>query len=141
MATARVAPTSGVGRAVILCVTRIPYIETSLAGEELSVAGVTGRKDAVEHVDASGHALDQVLWRPRPHQVPGLLDWEPTGCFGDDLIHEVDRLTDAQPADGIALETDGLCCVDALVPKIGKDSTLHDAKLRLTGIADDDLRL
>ena len=49
------------------------------AGEELAVARVAGRHHAVEHVDAAGDALDEVLGRPRTHQIARLVGGQAAG--------------------------------------------------------------
>src|SRR5262249_17689548 len=49
---ARIAAAGGVGRAVVLGVLRVFYIDAPLAGKQLAVPRIAGREDAVEHVHA-----------------------------------------------------------------------------------------
>jgi len=140
MTAARVAATLGIRWFLVIGKARIPDVQTSLAGEELSIAGVAGGQDAVEHVDPSGHALDEILWRPGTHQIPGLLFRQTRRGGGNDVVHDVNRLPDAQPSDRISLEADRLGGFGTFATEVRKDSPLHDAKLRLPGVADDDVR-
>src|SRR6185503_6273764 len=52
MRAARVAGARDVDRPVVLCVAGVPDVQTTLGGKQLSVAGVAGRQDAVEQIDA-----------------------------------------------------------------------------------------
>src|SRR5258706_3605452 len=52
---------------------RVLDIDATLAGEQLAVAGVAGRHDAVEHVDTARHTLHEIRRRPCAHQVARLM--------------------------------------------------------------------
>src|SRR5262245_14484924 len=106
MASAGVAPALRIGRVVVLRVTRIPYVQTSLAGEELSIARVASGKHAVEHVDSSRNAFDEVLGSSRTHEISRLRHGQPPRRFSHDVVHEVDRFTHAQAPNRIALKPD-----------------------------------
>src|SRR5262245_47329036 len=58
--------------------------------------------------------------------------------MSNDVVHDVDRLADAQAADCIALKSDIHGVARALLPERWKDASLHDPELRLTSIGDDD---
>jgi hypothetical protein len=121
---------------VVLGVPGVPDIETSLAGEELAVPGVARRQHAVEHVDAARDALDQVLGRARAHEIPRPIRRQPLRRRGGHRIHLIDRLTDAEAADGVALEPDRGRGVGALVAEVLEDSALNNAELGLTPVGD-----
>src|SRR5712691_6111449 len=57
---AGVAVACRIRRAVVLGVARVLDVDAALAGEELAVPAVARRQDAVEHVDAARHRLDQI---------------------------------------------------------------------------------
>src|SRR6187200_3130023 len=140
VAPAGVAAALRIRRVVVLGVARVPYVQTSLAGEELPVARVTSREHAIEHVDPSRYALDKVLRRPGSHEIARLPNRKPACGLPHDLVHEVDRLADAQTPECVSLEPDGHRGVGALAAKIRKHAALHDAELCLTRVADDDVR-
>ena len=52
---AGVAAAAGIGRQPVVDVARVLDIETPSAREELAVAGVPGRQDAIEQIDAPRH--------------------------------------------------------------------------------------
>ena len=74
--------------------------------EQLAVARVARRQDAVEQIDAAGDALDEIVGHPGPHQISRLVGRQLRRGVADDVVHDVDRLTDAQAADRVALEAD-----------------------------------
>src|SRR5688572_20519623 len=99
MVHARVAMAGRIHRTFVFRMPGVLDIETAETREQLSVAGVTGRHDAVELVDAARDALDEVLRRTCPHQISWGRNRQPCGCLQDNLIHLVYRLADAQAAD------------------------------------------
>src|SRR6186713_2505472 len=101
---ASVAVAARIDRSGIVDILGVADIDPALAGEQLTVPRIPRRHHTVEHVDASGHALDQVLRRSGPHQIPRLIRWQTAGCQLDRGIHLLDRLTHAQPAERIAFE-------------------------------------
>src|SRR5262245_42008463 len=139
MTAAGVAAALAIRWFLVIGVPRIPDVETSLAGEELAVAGVARGHDAVEHVDPSPDTLHEILWGARTHQVPGLSFGQTGRRGGHDVVHDIDRLPDTQSADRISLEADRLSRRGAFATEVGEDSALHDAELRLPGVADDDV--
>ena len=56
----------------LLAVARAAEVDAPLAGEEAAVASDPGRQGAVEHVDAAGDALDQVVGGAHAHEVARL---------------------------------------------------------------------
>ena len=105
------------------------------AREELAVPGVSGRHHAVEHVDAAGHAFDEVdraCRRPLDSAAGRPAAAGP--CRLDHLIHHLVRLADAQAADRVALEPDRDSQFRALGAQLRKRPALHDAELRLAGM-------
>src|SRR5260221_10210103 len=75
--SACVAGTLRIGRAVVLGVPDILYVDAPLAGKQLAVPGVTGRQDAIEQVDAARHRFDEVFGRARAHEIPRPLLGQP----------------------------------------------------------------
>src|SRR5215510_13072230 len=139
MMPAGVAAAVGIGRVVVLRVSRIAYVQTSLAREELSIARVASREHAIEHVHSSRHALDKILRCPRAHEISRLRHGKSSCRLSDDLVHEVNRFPNAQPADRVSLESDRGGRISTLAAEIREYTTLHDAELSLTRIADDDV--
>src|SRR5688572_28818260 len=106
MMRARIATAGRIDRPLVFGISGVLDIETAETREQLSVPGVSGGHDAVEHVDAPCDTLDQVLGRPRTHQISRRRGRQPRARFLDDLIHLVYGLADAQAAEGVALEAD-----------------------------------
>ena len=102
--------------------------------EELAVAGVAGRHDAVEHVDAAPHGLDDVGRRADAHQVPRLPERQGRGHALHDFVHHLVRFAHAEAADGVAREVERHELARAFEPQIREHAALHDAELRLAGI-------
>src|SRR5581483_4265832 len=53
-------PTGFVGRARVVFVARVLDVQATLAGEELTIARIARRHDAIEHIDAAGDRVDNV---------------------------------------------------------------------------------
>src|SRR5687767_582458 len=134
MVAAGVATAGWIERPVVLGVAGILDVDPSLAGEELPVARVARWHHTVEHVDAAGDRLDEVLGSASAHQIPRPIHGQLTGRLLRDGVHHLDRLANAEPADRVTLEP----CLDgsrsALVAQILKNAALHDPELRLAGI-------
>ena len=111
------------------------------ARQQLPVAGVAGRQHAVEHVDAAGHRFHQIVGHPGSHQIARLVPRQQIRRAIDDVVHDVDRLADAEPANGVALEADRPRLLGALRPQIRVDAALDDPELRLTRVGRADLDL
>ena len=76
------------------------------AGEQLAVARVARGQDAVEHVDAARDALHEIDRRADAHQVAGAIGREQRRRLLGDVVHQRNRLADAESADRIRLEAD-----------------------------------
>ena len=93
----------GIDGAELLRPLRVADIDRAVAREELSVAPVTGRHDAVEHIDTTRNVLQQVDRRTNAHQVAGLVLGEDAIGQLDHLVHLLRGLTDGKATDGIPL--------------------------------------
>ena len=91
-----------------------------VSGEELAVARISGRHHAVEHVDAARDALDEVERRARAHQIAGPIVGQPARSSRGDVVHHIDRLADAQPADRVSVEPDREGAFGAALAQIRK---------------------
>ena len=74
MVAAGVAPARPIEGSIVLGIAGVLDVDAALAGEQLPVARVARRHDAVEHVDAPGNGLDEVERRAHAHQVAGEVD-------------------------------------------------------------------
>src|SRR5260370_21536978 len=81
-------------------------IDRSEAGEGETMSAVAGRQHAVEHIDAAGHRLEQVLGRAYSHEVARAIGREPRHAALDDPEHNLLRLAHGDPTTGIALKID-----------------------------------
>src|SRR4029079_13120033 len=113
-------------------------VETSFAREELPVPGVAGGQDAIEEVDAATHTLNEIDRRADTHQITrSVLRQQRRSQLGD-VVHQRNRLADAETANGIGLKSNRARLVHALGPKVGERSALNDSELRLAVIGDPD---
>src|SRR5690606_37017443 len=127
---------AGTGRAAaalldrpqVVLVLGVAHPDHAGGGEVVAVARVAGRHDAVEHVHAPRHRLDQVLGPAHPHQVA-------RAVFGQ-LRHGVFEhgvalglgLADGQAADGVAVEADRLEPLGRTRAQVAVDAALDDAE-------------
>ena len=65
----------------------IADFDVPISGEDPAIAGVSRGHDAVKHIDALGHAFDQVFWRAHPHKVAGLIFGKLRSGMGQDPLH------------------------------------------------------
>jgi len=91
-----------VERLLVGLVAGVANPQVAEAREQVAVAGVSRRHHAVEHVDAGGDAIEQVLGRADAHQVARLGCGQAVRRMGDDPLHRLLRLADADAADRIA---------------------------------------
>ena len=117
-----------VDRARVVGVARVLEVDRPEAGEGEPVPAVARRQDAVEHVDAACHRLDDVLGCADPHEIARPLGRERGGHGLDDAQHHLLRLAHGQPADGITVKahlgenTSALCAQSQIV------TALHDGE-------------
>ena len=71
---------------------------------------------------------------PTPMRYRGRAFREVRDRAGHDVVHDLRRFADAQPADRVRLEADLDGLPRALLPQVGVNATLHDAELRLSGV-------
>ena len=93
--------TLGIDRAELLRPLRVADIDRAVAREELAVAPVAGRHDAVKHIDTAGNVLQQVDRRTDAHQVAGLVLGEDAIGKLNHLVHLLRGLPDGKATDGI----------------------------------------
>ena len=74
----------------------------------MSIAGIAGRHDAVEHIDARCYSMDDVQWRTDAHQISRLVRRHSGTYMAHDLAHLLFGLSHRQTTDRIAIETDDL---------------------------------
>ena len=131
---AGVAAAGLVQRARVGAVARVLDLHVAEAREEPAVARVAGRHDAVEHVDAGGDRVDEVLRRAHAHQVARPVRGQPRRRVGDDARHVLLGLAHRDAADGVAVEADGLQRLARFVAQVLVHAALHDAEERV-GVA------
>ncbi len=105
----------------------------AVAGKGGAVAGMARRHDAVKHIDAAGDAFDDLNPVADAHQVAGVVRRDMGDREIDSAHHFGFRFTDADAADGIAVEADFRESLCAAFTQIGVDSALNDTEEQLTG--------
>ena len=103
-------------------------------GEQLGMACVSGRHDAVEEVHAPGDAFDDITRRADTHEIACLfLRHIGFHCL-DDLIHRLGALPYRQTADGISGQVQVGDLLHVLDAQISVGAALVDAPEHLPGI-------
>src|SRR4051812_24155946 len=106
--TTGVARTGRVERRSVCFVPRIADLEHAGGYEQMAIARVPCRHDAVEHVDAAPNCLDQVLRRTYSHEVARPVRGQVRLDCIEHFFPLLLRLADGQTADRIAVEADAL---------------------------------
>ena len=118
----------GINGAELLRPLRVADIDRSVAREELAVASVTGRHNAVEHIDTAGNVLQQVDRRTDAHQVAGLVFGEDAIGKLDHLVHLLRGLPDGKATDGIPFSAERSHEFGSSRTQLGVDTALHDGE-------------
>ena len=100
-----------------------------------AVLGDLGWDNAVEHIDASVHALENVQRRSYAHQVARAICWQKLGCEFAGCLALFLAFANCQPANCVAIEGKVGELGRTLASQIGKERTLHNGKHRLQRIA------
>ena len=109
----------------------VAEIDNALPGEDLAVAPVAGRHDAVEHVDTAFDAFEDVHRRSHAHEVARAVLGKNLVDHLDHFVHFLCRFAHGQSADGVTFGIFLGHKARALAPQIGINTTLHDGKQRL----------
>ena len=126
MVAAGAALAGRVQRALIIAPAGVADLQVAKAGEQPPVAGVAGGHHAVEHVDATGDAVEQVLGRAHPHQVAGPVGGQPVADVVQDAQHVFLGLAHRKAPYCIALEADVRQARQRLVAQVLEHAALHD---------------
>ena len=120
-----------VDRPLVGLVARIAQAQVTEAGEQMAVARVAGGHHAIEHVDAGGDTVEQVLGCSDAHQVARLV----RGHLRRDMLQHAQhlglRLADAQAADRIAGQFERSEPSERLIAQMLVHAALHDAEQRV----------
>lgn len=125
---AGVAGARWVERAGVELVAGVLDLDVAVAGEQVAVAGIAGRHHAIEHVDAGGDRIHQVLRRADAHQVARLVGRQLRRRMGKNARHVFLGLADREAADGHAVETDVAQAGHRFVAEIFMHAALDDAE-------------
>jgi hypothetical protein len=98
------------------------------------MAAGPGGHDAVEHVDAPAHRLDDVVRGAHPHEIAGLFLRHVRLDRLDHAQHHVLGLADGEPADGIPFQVQGREFLRALDAQPLHRSALNDAEHGFAGL-------
>ena len=104
----------------------VTHIDSTEAGEELAVASVTGRHDAVEHIDASFDPFQQIDRGTYAHQVTRLIFRQDLVYDLDHLIHLIGRLANGQSPDSVSIGAFSGHVLRRPLPQVRIDASLYD---------------
>ena len=102
---ASVALAVGIQGTRIIAVSRIADFDHSMTGKQMTIAGVTSRHDAVEHVHAMAHRLKNIDRTPDTHQITRLILGQAWRHVLQNPYAVLLRLTNRQTTQGIAIKT------------------------------------
>src|SRR5215210_4353448 len=111
---AGVAAASRIRRGAVFRVPRVLDDKGTPRREQLPATRVTSRQDAVEHVNAARHALEQIVGHTGTHEVTRTLIRQQRSRVRDDVVHDICRFTNAQTAYRVRVEADLDSTADAL---------------------------
>src|SRR6185369_13819322 len=109
--SARVSFTDGtatyfVERALVVYPFRVLDIQLAARRERLSGAAIARRQNAVKHIDAARNCFHQILGRADAHQVSRRVFRHSRRDVFNYFKHQRLLFSDAQSADGVAVEAD-----------------------------------
>ncbi len=127
-----------VQRAEVVFVASLFDDDAAFAQEGLSVASISRREHAVEHVDPRSDADDEIARRPDAHQIarPGFV--EAPRDPREHLVHRGDRLSDREspqrePIEAAPLRGEGAELLGMRDAQVFVRAALNDAEQRLIG--------
>ena len=118
----------GIERILVLGEAGVLQVQRAVPGPGLAVAAGAGRQDAVEHVHAAIHRLDQVDRLAHPHQIAGTVGGQHLGGVVQHLAHGLVAFAHGQTADRVAVEADLTQLVRRLATKVLEGRALLDAE-------------
>ena len=128
VAAADGAGAGGIGRGLVLSKLLVLDVEAALAGEEQSVAGGAGGKNAIHHVDAEAGVLLDFVGVADAHDVARLVFGQQRQNFRDHFKCQLARLADAEATDGVAVEVHLDEAFGALAAEIAVHAALNDSE-------------
>ena len=111
-----------------------PQLQVAARGENPAPLRDLRRDDAVEHVHAPVHRLENVEWRAHAHEVARLVLWQKARRERARVLALAFPLADRKPSDRESVETHLRQAQRAFAPQPGKQRPLHDPEHRLRRI-------
>lgn len=130
-ARAGVAGASRVDGAMVITMAGVAQFEVAKAREQRAVASIARGHDAIEHIHAASHAIDQVLGRAHAHQVARLVRGQTMWGVGHDVAHQFFGFTHGDAAHGITWEVHLNKRGQRFFAQVFEHAALHDAKQRI----------
>ena len=118
----------GIERGKVVLPLLVAHIHNPVAGENHTIATVTSRHDAVEHIDSALDAFQYIPRRADAHQIAGLVLGQNGIDDLDHLVHLLRRLAHRQTTNSIAVTVKITQTLRRLLAQIGIDAPLHDGE-------------
>ena len=118
-------------RAVIGLVFGVVDVQDSVPSEQMPMARIARRHDAVEEIHAARHALNDVGRRANAHQIARLILRRIRQHLVEDVVHHLGALSNRQSADGVARKIQFCDILHMLNTQIIIGTALIDAKQQL----------
>ena len=110
----------------------ILHHEPSRPRHRHAVARNARRENAVEHIDPVPYPREEVVRRADPHEIAWLVGGKQPHRIGEDLLHQLVRLTDTQASDGIARQIQRRHLGGVPCTQVAVHTALHNAKKALS---------
>ncbi len=124
----------GIERAFVIFKTGVADANVPMLGKQPTIAGIAGGHDAVKHVDALPHGVDQIFWRAHAHQIAGFVVGQFGGGVGQNALHVVFGFAHRKAANRVTVKTDFRQALQGHVAQIFIHAALHNAK-QAVGVA------
>ena len=83
---------------------RVADFHHAVGDEQVAVARIARRHDAVEHIDPAAHPFDQIFRLTDAHQISRLVGRDLRADVLQNTMHIFFRLADSQTADSVAIK-------------------------------------
>ena len=110
----------------------VSQVHGTFVSEEHSVATITSRHHAVEHVDTTLYAFEDILWSAHTHEVARLVFWQYLVYHLYHLVHYLGRFAHGKSANGITIST--LVCneLSSFLTKVFECTSLNNREQALS---------
>ncbi len=120
--------------ALVVHVLFVHDLQPALPRENCAVTRVSAGHNAVEQIDPSSYALEDIDWRADAHEIARFIRRHQRLDSVNDVVHDFRRFTDRQSADGVAVEVKFAYSEHVLGTQIVVNAALINAEQHLARV-------